>query len=434
MQPETKFAWLGPDRIAYQVLGDGPPDLVVSFGFFGQVDIAWEDPGLALFFRTLASFSRLILFDRRGSGASDPVVLDSLPPWEAYVEDLEAVLDQVGSERAAIMAHVDGGAMALLFAATRPERTSALVLVNCSAKSRAAEDYPIGIPLEVAQGQMAQVDQLWGTDALVQTWAASRAGDQRFGRWATKYQRAIASPRTFRAFTSTLLELDSRPILPLVQAPTLVIAKQGFQLIPVEQSRFLAEHIPHAKLVELPGTDALLAWETPEVALDLIEQFLAGVRRPAEATRVLATLLFTDIVGSTDRARQLGDRRWHQVLTVHDELTRRDSRGVPRPTRRDHWRRHTGHLRWPRPGDPLRGRYQGRAGRHRPADPGRAAHWRDRTARERCGRDRSAHRSPGDGHGGARGDSYLPDGPRFGGRLRHRHGRPGYTSAEGRRR
>ena len=167
MQPETKYAWLGPDRIAYQVLGDGPPDLVVSFGFFGQVDIAWEDPGLALFFRTLASFSRLILFDRRGSGASDPVVLDSLPPWEAYVEDLEAVLDQVGSERAAIMAHVDGGAMALLFAATRPERTSALVLVNCSAKSGAAEDYPIGIPLEVARGQMTQVDQLWGTDALV---------------------------------------------------------------------------------------------------------------------------------------------------------------------------------------------------------------------------------------------------------------------------
>jgi pimeloyl-ACP methyl ester carboxylesterase len=137
MQPETKYAWLGPDRIAYQVLGDGPPDLVVCFGFFGQVDIAWEDPGLALFFRTLPSFSRLILFDRRGSGASDPVVLDSLPPWEAYVEDLEAVLDQVGSERAAIMAHVDGGAMALLFAATRPERTSALVLVNCAAKSGA---------------------------------------------------------------------------------------------------------------------------------------------------------------------------------------------------------------------------------------------------------------------------------------------------------
>ncbi|MBD0292956.1 MAG: adenylate/guanylate cyclase domain-containing protein [Jiangellaceae bacterium] len=323
MQPDTKYAWLGRDRIAYQVLGQGPPDLVVSFGTFSHVDIAWEDPGLDLFLRMLASFSRLILFDRCGTGASDPVVLDALPPWERYVEELDAVLDQVGSERAAIMAHVDGGAMALLFAAGRPERTSALVLVNCSARWVAAEDYPIGIPLEVAEGIRTQIDQLWGTDALVGTWAASRAGDERFRRWATKYQRAMASPRTIQAFTSTFLELDSRPILPLVQAPTLVLAKQGFQLVPIEQSRYLAEHIPHAKLVELPGTDALLAWETPERALDLIEQFLAGARRSTEATRVLQTVLFTDIVGSTQRARQLGDRRWRQVLTVHDELASR---------------------------------------------------------------------------------------------------------------
>jgi class 3 adenylate cyclase len=324
VQPvETKYAWLGRDRIAYQVLGEGPPDLVVSFGSFGHIDIAWEDPGIVLFFRTLASFSRLILFDRRGTGASDPVLLDSLPPWEGYVEELDAVLDQVGSEHAAIVAHIDAGPMALLFAASRPERTSALVLVNCSAKWVAADDYPIGIPLDVAQGIRAQIDQLWGTDALIGMWAASRAGDERFRRWATKYQRAIASPRTIQAFTSAILELDSRPILPLVQAPTLVLAKQGFQIIPIEQARYLAEHIPHAKLVELAGTDALLAWETPEVALDLIEQFLAGVRRTAEPTRVLRTVLFTDIVGSTQRAGQLGDRRWREVLTVHDELTRR---------------------------------------------------------------------------------------------------------------
>jgi hypothetical protein len=154
-------------------------------------------------------------------------------------------------------------------------------------------------------------------------WAASRAGDQRFRRWSTKYQRAMASPRTIQAFTSVILELDSRPILPLVQAPTLVLAKQGFQIIPIEQARYLAEHVPQAKLVELPGTDALLAWEAPEVALDLIEQFLAGVRRTVEPTRVLQTVLFTDIVGSTQRAAQLGDRRWRQVLGVHDELTRR---------------------------------------------------------------------------------------------------------------
>jgi pimeloyl-ACP methyl ester carboxylesterase len=147
VQPvETKYAWLGRDRIAYQVLGEGPPDLVVSFGSFGHIDIAWENPGIALFFRTLASFSRLILFDRRSTGASDPVLLDALPPWEAYVEELEAVLDQVGSEHAAIMAHLDAGPMALLFAASKPERTSALVLVNSSARWVADDDYPIGTP------------------------------------------------------------------------------------------------------------------------------------------------------------------------------------------------------------------------------------------------------------------------------------------------
>jgi class 3 adenylate cyclase len=324
VQPvETKYAWLGRDRIAYQVLGEGPPDLVVSFGSFGHIDLAWEDPGIALFLRTLASFSRLILFDRRGTGASDPVLLDALPPWEGYAEELDAVLDQVGSERVAIMAHVDAGAMAMLFAATRPERTSALVLVNCSAKWVAADDYSIGIPLEVAQAIVAQIDQLWGTEALVGMWAASRAGDERFRRWSTKYQRAMASPRTIQAFNRVNLEVDARPILPLIHAPTLVLARRDFPVLSIEHSRYLAEHIPQAKLVELPGADALLVWETPELALDLLEQFLAGVRRVAEPTRILQTVLFTDIVGSTQRAGQLGDRRWRQVLGVHDELGRR---------------------------------------------------------------------------------------------------------------
>jgi class 3 adenylate cyclase len=324
MQPvETKYAWLGRDRIAYQVLGHGPPDLVLTFGSFGHIDIAWEDPGIALFLRSLASFSRLILFDRRGTGASDPVLLDALPPWEMYAEELDAVLDEVGSQRAAIMAHVDAGAMAMLFAATRPERTSALVLVNTSAKWVAADDYPIGIPLEVAHAILAQIDQLWGTEALVGMWAASRADDERFRRWSTKYQRAMASPRTIQAFNRVSLEIDARPVLPLVQAPTLVLARRDFPVVPIEQARYLAEHLPQAKLVELPGADALLAWETPELALDLVEQFLAGVRRAPEPTRVLSTVLFTDIVGSTQRAGQLGDRRWRELLDVHDELTRR---------------------------------------------------------------------------------------------------------------
>jgi class 3 adenylate cyclase len=213
--------------------------------------------------------------------------------------------------------------MAMLFAATRPERTSALVLVNTSAKWVAADDYPIGIPLQVAQAIVAQIDQLWGTEALVGMWAASRAGDERFRRWSTKYQRAMASPRTIQAFNRVSLEIDARPVLPLVQAPTLVLARRDFPVVPIEHARYLAERLPQAKLVELPGADALLCWETPDLALDLVEQFLAGVRRAPEPTRVLSTVLFTDIVGSTQRAGQLGDRRWRQVLHVHDELTRR---------------------------------------------------------------------------------------------------------------
>jgi pimeloyl-ACP methyl ester carboxylesterase len=175
VQPETKYARLGRDRIAYQVLGEGPPDLVLTSGSFGHVDMAWEDPGIALFFRTLASFSRLILFDRRGTGASDPIPIDSLPPWESYAQDLAAVLDQVGAEHAALLTQVDAGPMAMFFAGTKPERTSALLLANATARYLADDDYPIGVPAEVAEAVLAQVDQLWGTEAMV-TMQAPRPG------------------------------------------------------------------------------------------------------------------------------------------------------------------------------------------------------------------------------------------------------------------
>jgi pimeloyl-ACP methyl ester carboxylesterase len=166
VQPETKYARLGRDRIAYQVLGEGPPDLVMTTGSFGHVDMAWEDPGIALFLRTLASFSRLIQFDRRGTGASDPLSLESLPPWESYAQDLDAVLDEVGAQQAALLAQLDASPMALFFAGTRPQRTSALVLANSTAKFLAADDYPIGVPAEVAEALLAQFDQLWGTEAM----------------------------------------------------------------------------------------------------------------------------------------------------------------------------------------------------------------------------------------------------------------------------
>jgi class 3 adenylate cyclase len=323
VQPETKYARLGRDRIAYQVLGEGPPDLVLTSGSFGHVDMAWEDPGIALFFRTLASFSRLILFDRRGTGASDPVPIDSLPPWESYAQDLAAVLDEVGSEQAALLTQVDAGPMAMFFAGTRPERTRALILANATARYLAADDYPIGVPVEVAEAVLAQVDQLWGTEAMVTMQAPSRAGDARFRRWLARFQRTNASPRAVLAFLRASFEMDASSILPLIQAPTLILHRRDCQLVPVTHGRYLAERIPGATLVELPGTELTLFWETPEVALDQVEQFLTGVRRVAQPTRVLATVLFTDIVGSTQRAGELGDRRWRELLNVHDELTAR---------------------------------------------------------------------------------------------------------------
>jgi pimeloyl-ACP methyl ester carboxylesterase len=294
------YAWLGRDRIAYQVLGQGPPDLVITGASLGHLDITWEDPGLALFLRSLASFSRLILFNRRGTGASDPLPPDPLPPWESYAEELAAVLDAVGSQRTAILAELD--AAAIFFAGTRPERTSALILVHTSAKGVASPDYPIGVPPEAAEALLAQFDQLWGTEAMAAMLVPSRAEDARFRRWFAKAQRTSLNPRAAQPYLRAMMDVDVRSILPLVQAPTLILHPRDVQSFSVEQGRYLAEHIPEVRLVELPGADATLAWETPELALDLIQQFLTGVHRPIEPNRVLATVLSSDIVASTERA------------------------------------------------------------------------------------------------------------------------------------
>jgi class 3 adenylate cyclase/pimeloyl-ACP methyl ester carboxylesterase len=323
VQPQTRYAWLGQDRIAYQVMGQGPPDLVATPGSFTHVDIMWEDPAAAVFYRRLASFSRLIRFDRLGTGASDPVPLERLPPWESYAEELAVVLDEVGSDSAAILVGVDAGPMAMYYAATKPQRTSALMLFTTSAKFIAAGDYPIGIPREVAEALVGQVDQLWGTEAMAQLMIPSRAGDQRFCRWFAKLTRGAAGPRAAQAFLRAMFEIDARPILPLVQAPTLVLHRTEAPLVPIEHGRFLAEHIAGAKLVELAGTDWGLPWQGADIALDHVEEFLSGLRRPPESARVLSTVLFTDIVGSTKQAGRLGDRRWRELLAVHDDTARR---------------------------------------------------------------------------------------------------------------
>jgi class 3 adenylate cyclase len=321
--PETRFARLGGDRIAYQVLGHGPPDLVLAGRSYGHIDVAWEDPGISLFLRRLASFCRLILFNRRGTGPSDPLPLDSLPPWESFADELDALLDEVGSERAAVMAEMDAGPTGLLYAGTRPERTSALVLVHTSARFVAADDYPIGADPATVEAVVAQFDELWGSDAMAALLVPSRAGDARFASWFAKWQRAGVSPRVAQRLLRTLAEIDVRPVLPLVQAPTLVLHRRGFGLVPIAHGRYLADHIRGARLLELPGSDVDLAWDTPELALDGIQELLTGVRRRAEPGRVLATVLFTDIVGSTELAARAGDRGWREVLEVHDELAGR---------------------------------------------------------------------------------------------------------------
>ena len=322
-QPETRYARLGGDRIAYQVLGQGPPDLVFTMGSFSHVDVAWEDPQIALFLRRLASFSRLLRFDRRGTGASDPLPADPLPPWEAYAEELVAVMDAAGVERAALLtAGPEAGPMALFFAGTRPDRTSALILADATARYLAADDYPIGVPPDIAETVVARAEELWGTETNLRTSAPARARDERFLRWSARLQRAIASPGVVRAYLRALLEVDVRSILPLIQAPTLVLHHTGFQQLPIAHGRYLAEHIPGARLVEVPG-DLPLLWELPDPMLEAVEEFLTGVDRPAVSTRVLATVLFTDIVGSTERATELGDRRWRELLQVHDDLAGR---------------------------------------------------------------------------------------------------------------
>jgi class 3 adenylate cyclase len=322
VRPTTKFAKLGNDRIGYQVLGEGPIDLVFLTGMSSHIDLRWEEPLNEYFLHRLASFSRLILFDRRGTGVSDPVQFDHLPTWEEWADDMRVVFDAVGSERAAILATLDGGPMAMLFAATYPERTAALVLAHTGAKYVRAEDYPHGLAPEVAEQLLHMVEELWGTEGFVSIAAPSRSQDEGFRQRYGRYLRAAARPREAAAQLRNVLSADVRPVLPLIHCPTLVLNRSGYPLATMDHARYLAEHIPDARLVELPGTDGVLVTEHASEILDTIEEFLSGIPGGSEPDRVLATVLFTDIVSSTDRAASMGDRRWKAVLEAHDDITR----------------------------------------------------------------------------------------------------------------
>ena len=322
MERATGYARLGTDRIAYEVFGSGSTDLVLTAGSYGAFDTDWEDPVAELFLRRLASFVRVIRFDRRGTGGSDPLPLDALPPWESFVEELESVMTGAGSERAAIMTAYDAGPMGMLFAATKPERTAALILVNTGAKYLADDDYPIGVPPEVAEDLNRTMAERWGSDDHVILQVPSRADDARFRAWYAKKTRSIAGPAAAAAYFRSMFKADARALLPAIHVPTLVLHRTAYRFMPIEHGRYLAEHIVGATLIELPGSDGPLYWEAADEALDALETFLTGVSPPAPTDRVLATVLYTDIVDSTGLLERMGDTRWHELLDMHD-LARR---------------------------------------------------------------------------------------------------------------
>lgn len=324
MEPETRYAKSGGLSIAYQVVGEGPLDLVYVPGWVSHVEEAWEEPTLARFLRRLASFSRLILFDKRGTGMSDRVPEGRLPTLEERMDDLRAVLDAVGSERTALLGVSEGGTMSVLFAATYPERTVALVGYGIFAKRTWSPDYPWAPTPEERQQDFELAEREWGGRMDLDVIAPSAAGDEAFMRRLATYFRRGASPGAAVALLRMNTEIDVRSVLPSVRAPTLIMHRTHDREVRVEEGRYIAERIPGARLVELPGDDHLPWVGDVEPVLAEIESFLTGTREPAVPDRMLTTVLFTDIVGSTDIAARLGDRRWRELLETHYEVARRE--------------------------------------------------------------------------------------------------------------
>jgi class 3 adenylate cyclase len=294
---------------------------VVYVAGFEHVDLVWEDPVFAAFLERLASFGRLILFDRRGTGASDAVPDTAMPTWEEWAEDVGAVLDAAGSERAVVLAETDGGPAGLLFTATHPERVSGLILANTTARRLWADDYPIGMTPEEVDDLVETYRATWGTPDMVSMAWPSQADDPEFLQWAAKVMRAVATPKSAAGRIRYIIEsLDAREALSLIRVPTLVLHTKNNLFYSSEEGRYLADHIAGARFVELPGGDFAVVFSAP--ALEEIGEFLTGERPPVELDRILTTVLFVDIVASTERAAALGDQRWSELLSAHRQVVR----------------------------------------------------------------------------------------------------------------
>ena len=321
--PEIRYATSDGVDIAYMVVGDGPRDIVWVAGAISNLRVLWELPEYRRFCERLASFSRLILFDKRGMGLSDRVEIGTL---EERMDDVRAVMDAAGSERASLIGVSEGGPMSIVFAATYPQRTDALLLVGAEVKEETTDDWPWGeATREQHEAAMATVYERWGKGRMVDYFWPSRAGDPRLIEWAARLQVEAMTPRTAVTFMNMAFEIDVRDVIPTVNVPTLVVHRVRDPVCHVENARYLAEHIRGARYVELPGTDHV-PWgeDGGEDVIGEIRRFLTGVREAPEPDSVLATVLFTDLVGSTARTAELGDRRWRDLLELHHERVRRE--------------------------------------------------------------------------------------------------------------
>jgi class 3 adenylate cyclase len=320
--PEVRYAGSGDVHIAYQSFGDGPLDVVFVAEFWNSIEAMWEQPAYRACLERLGSFARVICLDQRGTGLSDPVSLSELPTLEVWADDVIAVMEAAGSSDAALLGVGGGGGVCALFAATFPERVRALVLLHTTARYTQTPDYPLGTSAEFEARIERELEFGWGRGVLLETVGPSVAGDPEFRRWWARYQRLGSTPGVVIQTRKLLQQLDVRHVLSSIGVPTLVIHRRDNRLVDVAHGRYLAQHIPAARYVELEGDDYL--WFVGETGpiLDEIEEFLTGSRRAPEPDRVLATVLFTDIVGSTERAAALGDAAWRSLRSAHDAIVR----------------------------------------------------------------------------------------------------------------
>jgi pimeloyl-ACP methyl ester carboxylesterase len=314
--PETRYARSGDVHIAYQVFGAGTIDLVLIPGYVTHVEMVWEHEPTARFLKRLGSFARVIMFDRRGAGLSDRLV--EVPTLEQRMDDVRAVMDAAGCERAALVGFSEGVTMGILFAATYPERVQALICSGGMARSTYATDYPWANTAEaLIESAFELLLPTFGDGSLVEVTAPSQANNEATRAFFGRVQRASASPGMMAGLIGMFLDLDVREVVPTVHVPTLVLHRKGDRLVNVRNGRWLAEHLPHARLVEFAGTDHVPWYEGPEEWLGEVEEFLTGTRARAQPERILATVLFTDIVDSTRTASELGDREWRSLLEQH---------------------------------------------------------------------------------------------------------------------